>query len=112
MPEGRLSLLMAALGVAAGSFSIAIALDDPSALTLPAVVHVAIGWSFVVAGLVARRQRPANRMGLLVLLTGVVWFCRDADWVAGPVHPHLAGASPNVFLCLLPHQGVLFPNGP
>ena len=44
MPEGRVSLLMAALGVAAGSFSIAIAIDDSSALTLPVVVHVAIGW--------------------------------------------------------------------
>jgi DNA-binding CsgD family transcriptional regulator len=105
------SLLMAALGVAAGSFSIAIAIDDPSALTLPVVVHVAIGWSFVVAGLVARRQRPANRMGLLMLLTGVVWFGRDLDWFAGSVPAHMAGLSQNAFLALVAHQVIVFPTG-
>src|SRR4051794_37950286 len=103
MPEARVSLLMAALGVAAGGFAIAIAIDDPNALTLPVAVHVAIGWSFVGAGLVARRRRPANRMGVLMMLTGIVWFGRDLDWFAGSLFVHLAGISQNAFLALVAH---------
>ena len=38
---------LAALGAALGLFAIGIAIRDPDALTLPAPVHVAIGWSFV-----------------------------------------------------------------
>ena len=51
-------LLLAALGAALGLFAIGITIGESDALTLPAPVHVAIGWSFVAAGFVAWRQRP------------------------------------------------------
>ena len=73
-------LYLAALGAALGVFAIGIAIREPDALTLPAPVHVAIGWSFVAAGFVAWRQRPENRMGLLMTLAGIAWFGRDLDW--------------------------------
>ena len=75
-------LALAALGAALGLFAIVLAIWEPGALTLPAPVHVAIGWSFVAAGLVAWQQRPENRLGLLMTLTGIVWFGRDFDWFA------------------------------
>ena len=50
---------IAALGAALGLYAIGLAIWEPGALTLPAPVHVAIGWSFVAGGYVAWGQRRA-----------------------------------------------------
>jgi hypothetical protein len=71
---------LALLGLALGVYVVGLAILEPGLLTSPAPVHVAIGWSFVAAGLVASRQRPENRLGLLMILSGVLWFRRDFDW--------------------------------
>jgi DNA-binding CsgD family transcriptional regulator len=63
-------------------------------------VEVAIGGSFVVAGLVAWKQRPENHAGRLMVLTGVAWFGRE-----------LGDFSLNLFLALIAHQVVVFPYG-
>src|SRR4051794_15192891 len=97
-------LALAALGAALGVYAICLAIWKPGVLTLPAPVHVAIGWSFVVAGVVASRQRPENRIGLLMLLTGVVWFGRDFDWFGDWTADHASELSQNLFLALLAHQ--------
>ena len=104
-------LFLAALGAACGLFAIGIAIRDADALTLPAPVHVAIGWSFVAAGFVAWRQRPENRMGLLMSLAGIVWFGRDLDWFDSAAAEHASELSLNLFLALVAHQVVVFPNG-
>src|SRR6476619_1520323 len=104
-------LVLAALGVALGLFAIGIAIREPDALTLPAPVHVAIGWSFVAAGFVAWRERPENRMGLLMTLTGIVWFGRDLDWFDSAVAQHASELSLNLFLALVAHELVVFPEG-
>ena len=104
-------LALAALGAALGVFAIGIAIREPDALTLPAPVHVAIGWSFVAAGFVAWRQRPENRMGLLMTLAGIAWFGRDLDWLDSPVAEHASELSLNLFLALVAHQLVVFPTG-
>ena len=72
---GRLAL--AALGAALGLYATALAIWEPGVLTLPLPVHLAIGWSFLAAGLVAWQQRPENRLGLLMMLSGIVWFGRE-----------------------------------
>src|SRR4051794_34725580 len=105
----RLSL--AALGAACGLFAIGIAIREPDALTLPVPVHVAIGWSFVAAGFVAWRQRPENRMGLLMTLAGIAWFGRDLDWFDSSAAEHASELSLNLFLALVAHQLVVFPHG-
>ena len=104
-------LFLAALGAALGLFAIGIAIREPDALTLPAPVHVAIGWSFVAAGFVAWRQRPENRMGLLMTLAGIAWFGRDLDWFDSAAAEHASELSLNLFLALVAHQLVVFPHG-
>ena len=111
MPTARLRLPLAALGAAAGICAIALAIWEPDALTLPVAVHVAIGWSFLVAGSVAWKRQPENRTGLLMMLTGVVWFGRDIDWWGGAIPTHLSDLSQNVFLALIAHQVIVFPHG-
>jgi DNA-binding CsgD family transcriptional regulator len=104
-------LALAVLGAALGVYAIGLAIWEPGTLTLPVVVHVAIGWSFVVAGAVAWHQRPENRMGLLMTLSGIMWFGRDFDWFGSWTADHASELSQNLFLALLAHQVVVFPYG-
>jgi DNA-binding CsgD family transcriptional regulator len=109
--DRHVRLMLAGLGTALAAYAIGLAVWEPGALTLPAPVHVAIGWSFVAAGYAAWRLRPENRLGLLMGLTGVVWFGRDFDWFGSTVADHASELSQNVFLALLAHQVVVFPYG-
>src|SRR5436309_14607870 len=102
---------LGALGAALGLYAIGLAIWEPGALTLPVAVHVLVGWSFVAAGLVAWRERPENRLGLLLTLTGIVWFGRDFDWSGSWTATHASELSQNLFLALLAHQVVVFPYG-
>ncbi|HEX6701545.1 MAG TPA: helix-turn-helix transcriptional regulator [Gaiellaceae bacterium] len=104
-------LALAVLGAALGVYAIALAIWEPGVLTLPAPVHVAIGWSFVAAGIVAWRQRPENRLGLLMTLTGIMWFGRDFDWFGSWTANHASELTQNLFLALLAHQVIVFPYG-
>ena len=103
--------VLAGLGAALGVYAIGLAIWEPDALTLPAPAHAAIGWSFVAAGLIAWRQRPENRLGLLMTVTGIVWFGRDFDWFDSWAANHSSELSQNLFLALLAHQIVVFPYG-
>src|SRR5438876_2227692 len=105
----RLALVM--LAAALGVYAIGLAIWERGTLTLPAPVHVAIGWSFVAAGFVAWRQRPENRLGLLMTLTGIIWFGRDFGWFGSWTANHASELSQNLFLALLAHQVVVFPYG-
>src|SRR3989442_15836217 len=111
MPAARLRIALAAVGAALGVYAIALAIWKPGALTLPAAVHVAIGWSFAGAGIVAWERRPANRTGLLMMLTGIVWFGRDFDWFRSGTATALSELSQNLFLALVAHLVVVFPHG-
>ena len=107
----RLRVVLAALAAALGGWAIALAIRKPGELTLPVPVHLAIGWSFVVAGLVAWARRPENRTGLLMTLTGIVWFGRDFDSLGFAPATRISELSQNLFLALLAEQVVVFPDG-
>ena len=107
----RLRIALAALGAAVGGYAIVLAVWKPDALTLPLPVHLAVGWSFVVAGFVAAQRRPDNRMGVLMLATGIVWFCRDFDAFDFAPATRLSELALNLFLALVAHQIVVFPDG-
>jgi DNA-binding CsgD family transcriptional regulator len=102
---------LGALGAALGLYAIGLAIWEPGALTLPVAVHVLVGWSFVAAGLVAWHERPENRLGLLLTLTGITWFGRDFDWFGSWTANHASELSQNLFLALLANQVIVFPLG-
>jgi DNA-binding NarL/FixJ family response regulator len=104
-------LALTAVGAVLGLFAIGLVTLDPDALTLPGPVHVAIGWSFIAAGAVAWRERPENRMGLLMTLSGIAWFGRDLDWFDSALAERASELSLNLFLALVAHQLVVFPEG-
>jgi signal transduction histidine kinase len=113
MTDTRAGLGLAALGGALGLLAIALAVSLPEepAMLLPIPVEVAIGWSFVAAGIVAWARRPENRTGVLMTLTGLVWFGRQFEWWDTPLGNHLGHLSLNIFLALVAHQLVVFPHG-
>src|SRR6266516_3521951 len=80
-------------------------------LLLPIPVELSIGWSFVSAGLVGWARRPDNRTGLLMTLTGIVWFGRQLEWVYTPLASRLSHVSASLFLAVIAHQLVVFPSG-
>jgi DNA-binding CsgD family transcriptional regulator len=84
---------------------------QPRSPTPPVPVHVVIGWSFLAAGLVSWARRPENRLGLLMTLTGIIWFGRDFDWIGSWTANHASELSQNLFVVLLAHQIVVFPYG-
>ena len=111
MLAARSRLALAALGAALGVHAIGLAIRRPDELTQPLVVHLAIGWSFVIAGAIAWQRRPANRTGLLMMVAGVTWFGRDLDAWDGEVAAQAADLSQNLFLALIAHQVIVFPYG-
>ncbi len=57
----------------------------PADLLGPAVLlNVAVGWSFVGIGLVARRRRPESRSGALMCAVGFAWLLHAAGAVNAP----------------------------
>jgi signal transduction histidine kinase len=94
-----------------GCYAFVVAATVPDALTLPAPVHVAIGWSFVGAGTVALVRRPDNRVGQLMGMAGLVWFGRDFDWTGTAATDHLDAVTGNLFVALVAHLLVVFPDG-
>jgi Bacterial regulatory proteins, luxR family len=83
----------------------------PAALLLSIPIEVAVGVSFLAAGLVAWRRRPENRTGLLMMASGIVWFCRDFARSDAEIPTRIGELSLNVFLALLAHQVIVFPYG-
>lgn len=83
----------------------------PAALLLPIPVEIAVGASFIAAGGAAWRLRPANRMGLLMILAGAAWFGRDLARVSGETSSRAGELSLNLFLALVAQQVIVFPSG-
>jgi signal transduction histidine kinase len=108
-PRLAVALLVGALGVVA--LALAATRAPVPGYLLPIPVELAIGWAFVGAGLVGWVRRPDNRTGLLMALTGLVWFGRQLEWLDTPVASHLSHVSLNLFLALIAHQLVVFPTG-
>jgi signal transduction histidine kinase len=111
MTSSRLRTAFLALGLALGVIGIVVPLlyRPRAAAYIP--LDVTLGWSFVFAGWLAWARRPDNRTGMLMMLTGLVWFGRYLDWWWRPL-PNLLGAFAVVLtLALVAHQFVVFPYG-
>ena len=50
-------------------------------------------------------------MGLLMTLAGIAWFGRNLDWFDSALAEHASELSLNLFLALVAHQLVVFPEG-
>jgi signal transduction histidine kinase len=74
-------------------------------------VVVLVGWSFLFAGLVATRRRPANPTGLLISLVGLAWFGTDFGWFPTPWGQESGLLLKSAFLAVLAHLYIVYPRG-
>jgi signal transduction histidine kinase len=66
---------IAALGVAVGIVAEYVAIYGLYEYSpVDAARDVAVGWSFIGAGLIAWRRRPSSRIGPLMIIVGLAWF--------------------------------------
>jgi PAS domain S-box-containing protein len=72
----RVWLTVGPLALAAGGGALALVLTSghEENRILVSIFGLLVGWSFVVAGLIARTRRPENRNGLLMLVVGFTFF--------------------------------------
>ena len=65
---------LAVIGLVAGLGTLALALTSDHELGRTYTIAIAVGWSFIGAGLYAWWRRPEHRLGPLMTLVGFVWF--------------------------------------
>jgi signal transduction histidine kinase len=104
-----LAVVLAAAGVALG---IGAYYAQINALNSPhAVAQVAVGWAYVVAGLIAWDRRPANRMGRLMVLTGLAWLTRQLQYSNSAFLFTVCFILGDVPYALYGHSALAYPTG-
>jgi signal transduction histidine kinase len=100
-----LLLLGAALGAAAYR-------AQTNALNSPhAAAQVAVGWAYLIAGLVAWERRPANRMGRLLVLTGLALLARQLRYSDTPSVFTVFFILGDVGYALVAYSALAYPSG-
>ncbi len=69
--------MIALLALAAGGGAVLLVLAsdrERSPAGVSAAVALLVGWAYIGSGLIARRQRPENRLGVVMVFIGFAWF--------------------------------------
>src|SRR5919204_5389534 len=73
----RRDLLIALIALVAGAGAALLVLGsdrERTPVAVSAAVALLVGWSYIGSGLIARRQRPENRLGTVMVFIGFAWF--------------------------------------
>ncbi len=103
---GFLAGLGAAAAIVLGGYPV------PADVLVPAVLlNVAVGWSFVGMGLVARRRRPESRSGALMCAVGFAWLLHTVGAIDAPAAFVVGAVTKTLYFGVLVHLLVTFPTG-
>ncbi|PWK88311.1 histidine kinase [Lentzea atacamensis] len=81
-------------------------------VSVPAVVlNLAVGLSFIGAGLEAADRRPDSRSGQLMIAVGLAWFVRLAGAIENDAAFAIGVATKTFYLAVLGHLLVTYPTG-
>jgi signal transduction histidine kinase len=106
----RLALLLAGLllGAIAEVVTVRAVADPPYAAV---ALDAAIGYTYIIAGVIAWSRAPHNRTGPLMMAIGFTWFIGNFRYSAAPVLPDLALVLRDVTNVLLIYLLVAYPSG-
>jgi signal transduction histidine kinase len=105
-------LLALALLVAGAALGIGAYYAQINALNSPhAAAQVAVGWAYLVAGLIAWDRRPANRMGRLMALTGFALLARQVQYSNNAFLFTVCFILGDVGYALVGHSALAYPTG-
>ncbi|MFJ9039001.1 sensor histidine kinase [Streptomyces sp. NPDC102406] len=99
--------VVAGISGAAGSWAYARAGASASDL----VRDLAVGWAYVVAGMMAWRRRPANHTGRLMVAEGITWFLGNLQGTAVPALFTFGAWWEALNMAVLLHLVLSFPEG-
>src|SRR5437762_13782507 len=110
----RRDLVIGLLALVAGMGAALLVLGsdrERSPAAASAALALVVGWAYVGSGLIARRQRPENRLGAVMVFIGFAWFATFlAD--AGSSLPFTLGkALESVYLLGFVYLVISFPTG-
>ena len=112
-PAARVWLTVGPLALAAGGGALALVLtsghEENEILT--SILGLLVGWSFVVAGLIARTRRPENRTGILMLVVGFTFFIGALADSNQSLVFSVGWAFGAVFIAALVHLLLAYPSG-
>jgi signal transduction histidine kinase len=75
------------------------------------LVIAAVGAVYAGVGILAWRQRPASRIGPLMLAVGLAWLVFPLIWIPGEITWAIATLTDRLYLPLLAWLGLAFPSG-
>jgi signal transduction histidine kinase len=110
---GRLLSTAGTAGVAAvlGILGYQVLSGDHRQAPLEAAAQVAVGWTFVVAGLVAWWRRPASRVGILLAGAGLALLLRRLEYADDSALFTLGYALGELSNVLIAHAILAYPTG-
>jgi signal transduction histidine kinase len=109
-PKGLISVALAVGAAALGIYAYDVQTD---ALHSPphSIATVAVGWSFLLAGLVAWARRPANRIGPLMVLTAFALLARQLRYSDDAFLFTVFFMLGDVGYALVGHSALAYPTG-
>jgi signal transduction histidine kinase len=110
----RRDALIAVTAVCAGLAAAVLILDgehQPEPVAASAALALLVGWSYIASGLVARRRRTDNPLGLVMILIGFAWFLPFLVEADQPIVFTLGLALENLYLLGFVYLVLSFPTG-
>jgi signal transduction histidine kinase len=108
--DGLIGLL--ALGAGLGAALLVLGSDrERSPAAASAALALVVGWSFIASGLVARRQRPENRLGAVMVFIGFAWFATFLADASASLPFTVGKALESVYLLGFVYLVLSFPTG-
>src|SRR6266480_3347645 len=114
---GRLmkrDLLIALLALIAGAGAALLILGserERAPVGVSAAVALLVGWAYIGSGLIARRQRPENRLGTVMVCIGFAWFATFLADAGSSLVFTLGTAVESIYLLGFVYLVLSFPTG-
>ena len=101
-----------ALGAGVGAALLVLGSDrERSPEAASAVLALVVGWAYIGSGLIARRTRPENRLGAVMVLIGFAWFATFLFDASASVPFTIGKAVESVYLLGFVYLVLSFPTG-
>jgi signal transduction histidine kinase len=107
----RLALWPAALAAGGVTAALILTSDTADSPALTAALTLLVGLSWCVTGLVEWGRRPANRIGLLMVIFGFAWFGGRLTYTDSPLLYTIGLFLGALFFAVLGHVLLAFPSG-
>jgi signal transduction histidine kinase len=110
----RRDLLIALLALVAGVGAALLVLGserERTPVAVSAAVALLVGWAYIGSGLIARRQRPENRLGTVMVFIGFAWFATFLADAGSSLVFTVGKALESVYLLGFVYLVLSFPSG-